>query len=120
MQRLAAVLILISTVTLSGCVASWVCCGGGPPFFAGTWEMVEARDPSLVDGRIRVYNKDLTGELTLPPGKMKRFVYRYDEDTIVENFSGVEVIARYRYYPSLGILDRQVLGTEGWTRYRRR
>ena len=119
MQRLAAVIILVSLVAFTGC-ASWLCCGGGPPFFAGTWEMVEAQDPGLVDGRVRVYNKDLTGQLTLPPGKMKRFVFRYDDDTIVENFNGVEVVARYRYYGNLGLLERQVLGTEGWTRYRRR
>jgi hypothetical protein len=119
MQRLAAVIILISMVVITGC-GSWLCCGGGPPLFAGTWEMVEAENPALVDGRVRVYNRDLTGHLTLPPGKTKQFVFTYDEDTIVENFNGVKVIARYRYYPSRGLMERHVLGTEGWVRYMRR
>jgi hypothetical protein len=114
------VFLLVATATaLAGCtsVAPWY--ENKPPFFAGTWELVDADNPDMVDGRIRVYNKDLTGHVTLKPGKMKRFTYRYDDAALVENYDGVEVVAKYRYYPKQGILEREVAGA-GWSRYSRR
>ena len=121
MHRLAAVIVVLASLTLMAGCAIWPCCGklNLPPYFAGTWRIVEAQDPALVDGRIRVYNKDLTGHLTIPPGKMQRFTFTYDQHTIVENYKGVKVVVQYQYDPNLGIMERRVVGGKGWTRYKR-